>query len=635
MRPTYRPDIDGLRAVAVSSVVLFHAYPKVFEGGYVGVDVFFVISGYLITHAILNNSDGNRFSIRDFYLRRVRRIFPALSLVFTATLIAGWILLNPQEFAQLGKHVASGAGFVSNLVLWQESGYFDTSAELKPLLHLWSLGVEEQFYIFFPVVMYLILRFRLPRFSLLAVLTIASLGASIVFTSSAPTAAFYNPATRVWEILIGALIADLSLRKLKVTTEIRSTHFMSIIGVALILCAFLFFDNETKFPGIAVFLPTLGAGLVILSGPQSLLNKSILSSRIFIFVGLISYPLYLWHWPILVFIRIENGSVPSALLRTFAIIVSVMFAYLTYRLVERPLRFRVRPQRAVAFLLIVMAVLATSGILTKHFDGFPSRFSNMERNLAVFNPDFKTDARAELCWLDQFASADAFSQSCTDARSQDQQIVLWGDSHAARLYPGLREAISSKVSISQYTRSSCPGILNMEFQECRDSNEEVIRRITSLRPQTVLLFGRWDTYLTASNSTEFSKKLDFTIQKLRGIGVTNIVILGPAPFWSGNLPTNLIDLLRESKANSLPGYTNFRLTNIAQQTEEMLLPIVNNLGGATYFSILKAMCSNEKCLVTVDGSVAGLTTWDYGHLTTPGAHLVATKLIQDFKDLVQ
>ena len=224
MRPTYRPDIDGLRAIAVSSVVLFHAYPKVFEGGYAGVDVFFVISGYLITLAILNSSEGNRFSVRDFYIRRVRRIFPALSLVFASVLVAGWILLNPQEFAQLGKHVASGSGFVSNLVLWKESGYFDTAAELKPLLHLWSLGVEEQFYIFFPAVMYLILRFRLPRFSLLAALTLASLIASIVFTSSAPTAAFYNPATRVWEILIGSLVADLSLRNLKITGELHPQY---------------------------------------------------------------------------------------------------------------------------------------------------------------------------------------------------------------------------------------------------------------------------------------------------------------------------------------------------------------------------------------------------------------------------
>ena len=626
MRQTYRPDIDGLRAIAVSSVVLFHAFPSGFEGGYVGVDVFFVISGYLITLAIFNISEGEKFSISKFYTRRIRRIFPALCLVFVSTLIAGWFILKPREFSQLGKHTVSGSSFISNLILWKESGYFDTTAELKPLLHLWSLGVEEQFYIFYPAVMYLILRFRLPRFPLLAGIASVSLITSVIVTNLSPAAAFYNPVTRVWEILIGALIADFSLRKPIVSLKSKYTHFMSVFGFSLIIYAILFFDSRTHFPGYAALIPTLGSGLVILSGPTSVLSNFVLSNKFVVSIGLISYPIYLWHWPILVFLRIENGNLPSVNFRLLAIFTSILFAYLTYQLVEQPLRFRIRPRESVMLLVTGMIFVAGVGGTIYASDGFPSRLGSTEKLLATFSPDFVTDARYGTCWLEQFVAADSFKDQCTGESNNTEQVVVWGDSHAARFYPGLVSAVSSDISISQFTRSSCPGILHVEFQECRLSNDEVIQRISSISPSTVVLFGRWDTYLSRENAESFRNSLTFTVQVLRRIGVKNVLIMGPAPFWSGSLPSNLIDLLHDTESTSVPKFSKFRLTEIAQDTEDLLKPIVENISSATYFSVFDTFCPVGDCLVTVNGQVDGLTTWDYGHLTTPGARFLAERV---------
>ena len=633
MRPTYRPDIDGLRAIAVSAVVVYHAFPSGFEGGYAGVDVFFVISGYLITLAILGSSKEEKFSFGKFYARRIRRLFPALSLVFASSLIAGWFVLDPREFSQLGKHILSGSGFTSNLVLWKESGYFDTTADLKPLLHLWSLGVEEQFYIFFPAVTYLMLRFRLPRFSILASITVTSLITSVIVTNFSPTAAFYNPATRVWEILIGALIADISLRGSITSFKTWYTHCMSVVGLSLIVLAIVLFDSRTQFPGYAALLPTLGSGLVILSGPSSLLNKFLLSNKVVVLIGLISYPIYLWHWPILVFLRIQNGIMPSVIIRWFAVFVAILLAYLTYRFVEQPLRFRISPNKSVVALVTGMIFLAGVGGSVYALDGFPSRLGKTEKLLAAFSPNIGTDSRSGTCWVDQFVAANSFAEECTGAFDRAEQVVLWGDSHAARFYPGLVSAVSSDVSISQFTRSSCPGILHVEFQECRDSNEEVLRRISSISPQTVMLFGRWDTYLSRETAESFRINLTSTIQSLNKVGVKNILLMGPAPFWSGSLPSNLIDLLRETKSTRLPKFTKFRLTEIAQDTENLLRPIAENIVGVTYFSVFDTLCPAGDCLVTVDGQVDGLTTWDYGHLTTPAARFVAERVVRKILEL--
>jgi peptidoglycan/LPS O-acetylase OafA/YrhL len=356
----YRPDIDGLRAIAVGSVVAFHTFPNFFKGGFVGVDIFFVISGYLISGIIVDAVEGRRFSYLDFYIRRIRRIFPALVIVIAATLLVGWYVLLPDEFERLGKHLAAGAGFATNLVLWGEAGYFDVSSDTKPLLHLWSLAIEEQFYILWPLILGPV--WRRKRGLLLATLSIAaiSFAYNVVNVVHHPVAAFYSPLARFWELMLGGILAYLVRQKgewLAQLHVLRAAAGLLLIGVSVFAL-----NREFAFPGYWALLPTFGAFLVISAGFTNWISKYLLGNRLMVGVGLISYPLYLWHWPILVFAKIVKGGLLTPTDRVTAIAASVALAFLTYRFVEYPIRHSSAP-RVPQGLAAAMAGAGALGLL--------------------------------------------------------------------------------------------------------------------------------------------------------------------------------------------------------------------------------------------------------------------------------
>jgi peptidoglycan/LPS O-acetylase OafA/YrhL len=352
MHPTYRPDIDGLRALAVLCVMVFHAFPTALPGGFVGVDLFFVISGFLICTILFNSIEAGTFSVWDFYGRRIRRIFPALILVLASCYAFGWFALFADEYMQLGKHIAAGAGFVSNFVLWQESGYFDNSADTKPLLHLWSLGIEEQFYIIWPLVLWLGYRFRANLLVITVLVATVSFVLNIrgINVKNDLVATFYSPQTRFWELLLGAILAYMTLHPIQrlkglITNaeqrqKIQSAQ--SLLGLVLVALGVTLISKQSAFPGWWALLPTLGAVLLINAGPKALVNRYLLSNKLMVWIGLISYPLYLWHWPILSFLRIIESEVPKVELRIAALAVSFILATLTYHLVEKPIRFGFR-----------------------------------------------------------------------------------------------------------------------------------------------------------------------------------------------------------------------------------------------------------------------------------------------------
>jgi peptidoglycan/LPS O-acetylase OafA/YrhL len=360
----YRPDIDGLRAVAVSSVLAFHAFPAVVPGGFAGVDVFFVISGFLISRIILRQLEDGTFTFRNFYSRRIRRIFPALALVLLATLVFGWWTLLPMAFKELGVQIAAGAGFASNVLLWLQSGeYFDSAAEVKPLLHLWSLGVEEQYYLLWPLLLFLFRGDRQHRiFWLIAGLAAVSFAVNVHWVDRWPSAAFYLPQSRFWELMLGGIIAYVDVHDPAWVGALRSRRpawlpaCASAAGAGLLLAGLGLIDENESFPGWWALLPTVGTALLIAAGPQPWLNRRLLASRAFVFVGLISYPLYLWHWPLLVYARILDGGTPPAAARVALLLAAVMLAWATYALVER----RVRHLRPVRFPRGVVAGLASS-----------------------------------------------------------------------------------------------------------------------------------------------------------------------------------------------------------------------------------------------------------------------------------
>jgi peptidoglycan/LPS O-acetylase OafA/YrhL len=359
--PKYRPDIDGLRAVAVLSVVAFHAFPASMKGGFIGVDVFFVISGFLISTIIFENLDRGTFSFAEFYARRIKRIFPALIVVLTACLVFGWLSLLPEELNQLGKHVVAGAGFVSNLVLWSESGYFDNSAENKPLLHLWSLGIEEQFYIIWPFLLWAAWKRGLNVLVVTFFLLIASFTLNIWLIHATPVATFYSPLTRFWELLCGSLLALYAINrgnsskfnsyfssskkistpkiKLRIVNQFISQSVFSCVGLGLLILGFFLINKNFEFPGYWALLPVLGSVMIIMSGPTAWLNRKFFSNKILVWFGLISFPLYLWHWPLLSFGRILYFDAPPLGYRVIAVLLSVLLAWLTMKFVERPLRY--------------------------------------------------------------------------------------------------------------------------------------------------------------------------------------------------------------------------------------------------------------------------------------------------------
>lgn len=381
--PKYRPDIDGLRAVAVLSVVAFHAFPAWMKGGFIGVDVFFVISGFLISTIIFENLDRGTFSFADFYARRIKRIFPALLLVLIASFAFGWLVLIADEFKQLGKHIAAGAGFVSNLVLWSEAGYFDNSAETKPLLHLWSLGIEEQFYIFWPFVLWFAWKRKFNLLTLTIIVALISFSLNLKGIKQNSVATFYSPQTRFWELLSGSILAWLAIYKknaikpytLKIdgwlakviyreSVEVNGrtlSNVIAFVGVLLLAYGFLRINKDLSFPGKWAVIPVLGGILIILAGPQAWVNRKILSNKIAVWFGLISFPLYLWHWPLLSFARIVESELPSRNIRIAAVVLSVVLAWVTYNFVERPLRFGKPSRVKVYVLVIVMAIVGSLG----------------------------------------------------------------------------------------------------------------------------------------------------------------------------------------------------------------------------------------------------------------------------------
>lgn len=388
--PKYRPDIDGLRAIAVLAVVTFHAFPNWLQGGFIGVDVFFVISGYLISTIIFESLGKKTFSFTSFYARRIKRIYPALIFVLIACLTFGWFSLLADEYRQLGKHVAAGSGFISNLIFWSEAGYFDAAAETKPLLHLWSLGVEEQFYIIWPLLLWLAWKCKFNILAIIVLIAVASFILNVIEVKSDSVAAFYSPGTRFWELLSGSLLAWLTLCKSitekpsnpKPAVDNRFSNIFSVVGVLLLFFGFWKINKELSFPGYWALVPVSSAVLIILAGPNAFLNRKLLSNKVAVWFGLISFPLYLWHWPLLAFARIVESNIPRPSIRMAAILLSFALAYFTYKVIERPFRFGKSSNFKTTFLTFSLLATGCLGFLIFNGDGF-----SLRKSLTGFNYD--------------------------------------------------------------------------------------------------------------------------------------------------------------------------------------------------------------------------------------------------------
>jgi peptidoglycan/LPS O-acetylase OafA/YrhL len=616
--PKYRADIDGLRAIAVILVIGFHAFPHQFGGGFVGVDLFFVISGFLISLIIFSNLENNTFSFVEFQARRIKRIFPSLLVVLVAFLALGWFLLLANEYQELGKHIVAAATFVSNFVFWSETGYFDKAANTKPLLQLWSLGVEEQFYIFWP----LLLRFSWERKLNFIAITIGvgalSFVANIIFAVSAPIAAFYSPFTRFWELMVGGGLAYVSLHKPH--HLITAPNLKSAVGVTLIFLSVYLLNNQPAIPTWWALLPTFGAWFVISAGPTAWLNCNVLNSRFLVLIGLISYPLYLWHWPLLSLAWIIDGSEPSRSTRIGLLFLSVVLAALTYLLVERPIRSQKYGNGAVKWLCAAMIAVGLAGALIYFVDG--AKFRLVNGNPAGFNFDTgESDKTYSQCFLNEHVSL-PFENSCQGKSSDNPHkplVLIWGDSHAHSFALGLtHQADLSGFDLAQYTASACPPLIDFAVQarpQCRNINEYIAHKISELKPNAVILAAFWYLYNGYEGYTELDyAKLRATIVFLKEQHIRNITILG-------ELPTFLTDQPRVGIRNFSSGktdrtYNDFNHKAAAINEKIKAFAAENDIN---FVSPIDLLCNAEGCLISTSKAHLVPLASDYGHLTKSGA----------------
>jgi len=486
----YRPDIDGLRAVAVLSVVLYHAGFSPISGGFVGVDIFFVISGYVISKSLLADLEGGRFSISGFYERRVRRIFPALFVTMILSTVAALVLLLPSYLLEFSKSLASSALFVSNFYFWKHSGYFENGANLRPLLHLWSLSVEEQFYVFAPLTLFVIHRFLQRRWALaLAPVALASLALSVYATKVGPTANFFLLPTRAWELLIGALLA------LRPPPPLRSGaggEVLALAGAGLIVWPLLAYSPATPFPGLAALAPCAGAAALIYvgSGPSSLTTR-LLSLPPFVGVGLISYSLYLAHWPLVSFFTYCNLRPPRPAEGLLIVGASIILAVLSWRFVEQPFRTRrFAPPRPVLLAggAAAMGLAAGLGGLVLAAHGLPGRFPRLADSPEARPPD--------PCFLVDDADPARWNPTtCIITHAGTAPALLWGDSFAAHYAPGVKAyAASIPYSVIEYAAAGCPPVLTYSAYDrpnCHRFNENALAIIRARGVKTVVLAARW------------------------------------------------------------------------------------------------------------------------------------------------
>jgi peptidoglycan/LPS O-acetylase OafA/YrhL len=450
--PKYRADIDGLRAIAVLSVVALHAFPSWVTGGFVGVDIFFVISGYLISTIIFENLEEKKFSFSAFYGRRIRRIFPALLIVLVAVNVLGWLFLVPDEFWRLAKHVAASAGFVANYVFFSEEiRYFDAPPLTKPLVHLWSLGIEEQFYIVWPLLVWLAWKRRLKFLHVAGAIAVLSFGVNVGDCLSGNDNAAYDLIQdRAWELALGSILAALPFAGVKFSfachgrIEQMRPHLLSIAGMALIVWSvFGFsFSAEPHYPGWAALIPTLGACLTIAAGQRAVLNRLVLSNKIMVWFGLISYPLYLWHWPLLSFAAITDVNSPRSV-RISIVIISIALAWLTYRFVEQPIRYR-KNRHVTAILLLAMTCLGIFAYVMytvrPHWSGL-SYDSEKQGDVGLQSILDYYDKHFYRC-ATGFPELDQSRFHCVQSRTDRPiKLVIIGDSHAYHLLAGLAEAM--------------------------------------------------------------------------------------------------------------------------------------------------------------------------------------------------
>ena len=616
----YRSDIDGLRATAIVPVVCYHAGITLVPGGYVGVDVFFVISGYLICRLINDEIQGGSFTVAGFYKRRVLRLFPALFAMFLATSALAYLYLMPVELKEFSDSLISAVTYVSSLFFALTTGYFDAPAETKPLLHTWSLSVEEPFYIVCPLFMMFCYRFFPKRLNAtLAIGALLSFVAAVLAYYRNPTFAFFLTPFRAWELLLGALVG-LGFFPAPVTPSLKNV--VGVLGLALVSIAIFFCSSVTPLP-LATSAACVGSALIIYSSETGISAVGrLLSWRPAVFIGLISYSLYLWHWPIMVFERSDGVlfGQPSEMAKIGLVLVSIGVAYLSWKFIETPFRAGTKTisvRTALAGALASMAVVCALAVTAIKLDGAPYRFPQSIVAISSYlgyNP--AAAFREGSCYL--AANRQSFdAKTCLAKDDAKPNYLLVGDSAAAHLWLGLSSVMPEinlmqatastcrpvRVEIAAFDRRKCPQLMRFVF------DDYLVRE----KVDKVMLAAAW--------KEEDVPKLAATLDYLRDRGIATVVF-GPIVQYDYALPRLLVDAIRYDD----PELTDRERTAGVASLDRQIRALVA-AKGIPYISTYQAMCGTGSCVKFATGNIP--YQFDVGHLTAEGSIALAEKLRED------
>lgn len=640
----YRPDIDGLRAIAVFFVIIYHSFPSIIKSGFIGVDIFFVISGFLISTNIIRSLETNSFSFIDFYRRRVRRIFPALITVLLGCFVFCWFFFTPDEYQQLGKYIAGATVFISNYISFNESGYFDLAAIKKPLLHIWSLGIEEQFYIGMPLFLWFLWTLKKEmRFFLIFLIFIISFSLNIYLVKTDPIPTFYLLQTRFWELMSGVILAyykflrgRLKIRlsgKIIEVSEANMFNIHSLLGILILAAGLKYINNQVLYPGWWALFPVIGTVLVISAGSSAWINRNILSNQILVFVGLVSYPLYLWHWPLLA-IAYAFEPILSIKARLVIICLTFLLAFLTYKFIELPVRFGISKIKTI-ILVGLMGVLGLVGYQCFLHDGFDFIRANMLNSMKkgdIGHTQFRKYLSAHFYSCPQklidnigdskFKRNLGTSEDvCLQSKKQSPiQIILLGDSHAEHLLIGLAKKLEH-TNIGAIRIKSTPYFRNNNFTRIFDYV------ISDKNITTVILSANWITKMK-------NEERDIDFRKEMLLTVTKLVEANKKVFIAQDNPDFPFDIARCKilrGVRALDFKCSFVLSESEKSENNVLFRdfnyITEKLPKVQILKIMDYFCKDAICSIEKNGFILFRDT---NHLNIPGSIYVGEKIIQDY-----
>ncbi len=617
----YRAEIDGLRTLAVLPVIAYHLGIPGISGGFTGVDIFFVISGYLISGIIYRDFLENKFSYLDFYKRRCLRILPPLLIVLISTYFIGYNFLLPHQLVELGKSGVAAILFSSNFFFWSQSGYFDGPAEMKPLLHTWSLAVEEQFYILFPIFLMAALKYvRIKIIYLIVLIIIMSFALSFVGVKVRPNMAFYFLPTRAWELGVGAFLAISSTEKFISSQNKFVVNILSVMGLLLIFIGFFWLNSTKPFPSYNALYPCIGAALIISTGKDAIVGK-ILSLKPVVYIGMISYCLYLWHWPIIVYTNLLLALSPHNKI-FFVLVTTFGLSVLSRYLIELPVKKYsklIRPIRIVQYSassILLLAALSSIFIFIPHYGRAFSKEAIAMSDFANYrlSDEYNYQFRLGSCFINgNNGMPDVFDKNaCLVTQKNKRNYILIGDSHGAHLWRAISNAAGSDVNLIQVTASGCKPIEKQDINnKCSQLMSFIYDKfIENNKIEGIIISARW--------SEKDFPSLISTVDSTRKI-LPNIYVLGPVAEYYGILP----DLLAY-QINGRSGLARKMLNHDIKKTDKKMSDVMR-INRIQYISVYDILCPRDKCEeISANGKP---TAFDYGHLTLSGATDVAAGIV--------